>query len=425
MHRVIWGTALTIVVVCISGYASPTDIPAGCVFELRRQRLADIDFLHAQLDRARLVDHLDEIDDSTAICASDGQIVFVNHAWRSFARSNYYDGPDFIGQNYLSICNETDGAEMNHGSAVYAGLQGVVDGTVKCFTHLFPCHSPTEFRWFRLSAIPLVSKHLTDGNALVISHTNVTKEVSLVPPETMAGHEARFAHDINSSLNPVLGYLQLANLALSEEPDTTRVVELLDAATAQGDHVVDFLRDVMAQANLFHAGDDAAENIDVADCVRSSMAVHAPSSGPIRARFSSYLDSDIQLKANNTAVRRIADNLITNAVKYNVEGGWLEAAIGLNRSGGIVLTVKDGGTGIEEAALPLIFDAFERGSKNASGIQGEGLGLSSTRYIVESLGGSIGVQSTVGIGSTFTVSFPRWRTQNFQAGHAVQEANNV
>jgi PAS domain S-box-containing protein len=102
---------------------------------------------------------------------------------------------------------------------------------------------------------------------------------------------------------------------------------------------------------------------------------------------------------------RVFSNLLDNAVKYSPEGG--PVVVRVQRAGAWALvSVVDRGIGIPRAEQERIFQRFQRGSNAASWIGGTGLGLASARYIVESHGGSISVESDEGKGATFIVRLP-------------------
>jgi signal transduction histidine kinase len=103
---------------------------------------------------------------------------------------------------------------------------------------------------------------------------------------------------------------------------------------------------------------------------------------------------------------RVFDNLLGNAVKYSPEGGAIEVRVSCDGPWAVV-TVTDDGLGIPEGEQARVFDRFYRGQNVAEQVAGSGVGLAGARHIVEQHGGSISVQSQVGIGSTFTVRLPR------------------
>ena len=100
------------------------------------------------------------------------------------------------------------------------------------------------------------------------------------------------------------------------------------------------------------------------------------------------------------------ENLLDNAVKYNRQGGTVTVAA-RSEAGEAVVEVRDTGAGIAEEARPFLFDEFYRGEAARAGtVAGTGLGLAICRRIARELGGTIEVDSAVGVGSTFRVRLP-------------------
>jgi two-component system, sensor histidine kinase and response regulator len=103
------------------------------------------------------------------------------------------------------------------------------------------------------------------------------------------------------------------------------------------------------------------------------------------------------------------DNLITNAIKYNRPGGKVTVS-GNQSRGEVVVAVADTGIGIPEKYRPSLFAEFFRAkNEGGKGIEGTGLGLHICMRIVSEMGGTITVDSEVGLGSTFRVRLPGWR----------------
>ena len=101
-------------------------------------------------------------------------------------------------------------------------------------------------------------------------------------------------------------------------------------------------------------------------------------------------------------------NLLDNAVKFNKPGGEVRIDATSGRDGRIVISVSDTGAGIPSSDVPRIFERFYRVDRARSrAVGGTGLGLSIVKHVVERMDGAISVESRLGQGSTFTVSFPR------------------
>ncbi|MDH3269204.1 MAG: ATP-binding protein, partial [Ignavibacteria bacterium] len=124
--------------------------------------------------------------------------------------------------------------------------------------------------------------------------------------------------------------------------------------------------------------------------------------------------------------RQIINNLINNALKYTYTGGVTVTvdAIKEDAKSYVLVKVKDTGIGIPEESLSLIFQEFRQVSEGFNRhFEGTGLGLTITKNFVEMMNGRIGVTSTVGSGSTFTILFPQLEDYNQVEEKKVIEVN--
>jgi hypothetical protein len=117
---------------------------------------------------------LDELPEHTAIVNSSGAIVAVNKAWKRFAKDNGAD-PSKVseGANYLEVCERATGEQSDDARSFGEGLRSVLCGREERFAMEYPCHSPTERRWF----VGRV-KHFADGDSptmALVAHENVTR----------------------------------------------------------------------------------------------------------------------------------------------------------------------------------------------------------------------------------------------------------
>jgi signal transduction histidine kinase len=123
------------------------------------------------------------------------------------------------------------------------------------------------------------------------------------------------------------------------------------------------------------------------------------------------LDGDCPVLILEDDLYQIAFNLVENGIKYNIPGGKLTVKL-LRQDDNALLQVSDTGMGIPADAMPHIFERFYRVDKSRSRASGgSGLGLAIVRGIVQRNRGEIQVSSEVGTGSTFTVSFPIFDTE--------------
>jgi len=138
----------------------------------------DAELLEDVLPEAHLDNHfyravLDSLEEQFALIDDEGRIIFVNRSWQLFAQCNGLPADfDWLGHNYLAVCQ----AATEHGDAdalaVASGLEAVLTGRLEHFHHEYPCHSPGEQRWFILRVVPV--QH-PGKPCFAISHQNITQ----------------------------------------------------------------------------------------------------------------------------------------------------------------------------------------------------------------------------------------------------------
>jgi CheY-like chemotaxis protein len=109
------------------------------------------------------------------------------------------------------------------------------------------------------------------------------------------------------------------------------------------------------------------------------------------------------VKADRTRVKQVLINLLSNAVKYNKVGGTVAVDCIMSTPGRIRICVKDTGEGLTPDKLTQLFQPFNRLGKEAGIEEGTGIGLMVSKRLVELMGGVIGVESTLGVGSVFWI----------------------
>jgi len=140
----------------------------GRMFLLRRSQ----DHLRIS-ESAKQAAILNALPAHIALLDTQGVIVSANNAWRQFANENALESPACgIGLNYLEICRSALGDEASQAHQTAAGIRSVMSGEVKQFSMEYPCHSPTEQRWFLMTATPLADNY-PDG--VVVMHLNITE----------------------------------------------------------------------------------------------------------------------------------------------------------------------------------------------------------------------------------------------------------
>ncbi|MDO8774948.1 MAG: diguanylate cyclase, partial [Burkholderiaceae bacterium] len=126
-----------------------------------------------QSETTRQAAILNVLPANIALLDTRSVVVSVNAAWREFAGANAFHGADLgIGCNYLEICDAAQGADAAEAQAVAAGLRALLAGERASFSIEYPCHAPTERRWFLMVATSLPGPH---PNGIVVMHLNITQ----------------------------------------------------------------------------------------------------------------------------------------------------------------------------------------------------------------------------------------------------------
>ncbi len=214
---------------------------------------------------------------------------------------------------------------------------------------------------------------------------------------------ASVSHELRTPLTSVLGHLEILSDHPDLPPQVARQLEVVQRNAARLHTLVTDLLDVaqVREGSLSLL----EERVDLAGLVGEAVAAAQPIAAGARVGLKWQGPEQLVVDGDGHRLRQVADNLISNAIKYTEPGG--SVTVRLRDGDEAELVVTDTGLGIAEADVEKVFDRFYRtGEVEARHIPGTGLGLSIVRDIVEAHGGSIAVTSAVGEGSTFTVSLP-------------------
>jgi diguanylate cyclase (GGDEF)-like protein/PAS domain S-box-containing protein len=120
-----------------------------------------------------LASMVDTLTEHIAVINRHGKILYVNQSWRLFGTENgHTDTDQWIGKNYLSVCDASENTGEPIGSEAAKGIRSVINGERESYYLEYPCDSPTSKRWFLMRA---VSFSVERENYVVISHSNITE----------------------------------------------------------------------------------------------------------------------------------------------------------------------------------------------------------------------------------------------------------
>jgi len=218
---------------------------------------------------------------------------------------------------------------------------------------------------------------------------------------------AMMSHDLRTPLNAIGGYSELLATGVRGELNEAQLRDLARIQQNQR-HLVALVSDVLNFAKIEQG--DIPLNIEptpLNDTVRPLGAMIEPQ---VMSRDLVYgyecVDSDVVVLVDRERLEQIVVNLLGNAAKFTRPGGEIVMRSGKNALGGYV-SVSDTGIGIPPDKIATIFEPFVQvDQSNAGQRQGVGLGLAISQKLAKLMGASIAVMSTLGRGSSFTVSLP-------------------
>ncbi|MEO8466998.1 MAG: ATP-binding protein [Gammaproteobacteria bacterium] len=213
------------------------------------------------------------------------------------------------------------------------------------------------------------------------------------------------SHELRTPLNAILGFAQLVESG-SPSPTPTQKRNI-DQILKAGWYLLELINEILDLA-LIESGTLtlSAEPVSLIEVLlecRSMIEPQAQKRG-IQITFPRF-DIPYFVNVDRTRVKQVLINLLFNAVKYNKPAGTVAVECTLSAANSIRISIRDTGAGLTAAELAQLFQPFNRLGKEASAEEGTGIGLVMTKRLVELMGGSIGADSTVGVGSVFWVEF--------------------
>jgi len=237
------------------------------------------------------------------------------------------------------------------------------------------------------------------------------KKINIALNEANSGKDrliAKWSHELRTPLHVILGFGQILEGRLMD----TQNREMVKKMSTSGEHLLGLINDMLLLADTSAQPTASKEEV-------VNLAIEATQTcallQPMADSRVVHLELDtggedanaIIMKGNRRSVRQILLNIVDNAIKYNRKGGSVMVRCGVVDPNEVTVTVTDTGIGMDSCDINRLFVPFYRGWSESSAVQGTGLGLTITRDMVEAMGGRISVKSELGVGASFTVTFPR------------------
>jgi PAS domain S-box-containing protein len=209
------------------------------------------------------------------------------------------------------------------------------------------------------------------------------------------------SHELRSPLNGILGFAQL--LESDVPPPTAGQKESIGQILQAGWHLLKLIDEILDLAKI--------------ESGRLSLSPESVSLGEVMVECQGMVDGQAQkrgicmtfptfdipcfIHADRTRLKQVVINLLSNAIKYNRPLGTVVVTCAAGAPGRIRVTIADTGAGLSAERLAQLFQPFNRLGQEASGVEGTGIGLVVAKQLIGLMEGAIGVESAVGVGSTF------------------------
>ena len=252
-------------------------------------------------------------------------------------------------------------------------------------------------RYFLLSASTI---NTSDDLVLVINDITSLKTIE----ERRKHLISDISHEIKTPVSVIrAGAETLQNGAIN---DRNASEKFLTAITANSERLAEMVNDLLElerieQGQLYQQ----KEKINIRQEINLIIESIEALANDQNVELMNKLNDDLYIYTDKSAFRGIFLNLLNNAIKYSKEGGLVTISSNKTKTNTII-TVEDGGYGIEKNNLQRIFDRFFRTPKARAHTNGSGLGLSLVKQLINQIGGAIDVKSKINKGTTFFVSFP-------------------
>jgi signal transduction histidine kinase/CheY-like chemotaxis protein len=227
----------------------------------------------------------------------------------------------------------------------------------------------------------------------------VAEEASLAKSNFLAN----MSHELRTPLNAILGFAQLLESSLPPPPPSEK--SKIDQILTAGWYLLELINEILDLAQI-ESGKVAMsrEAVSLQHVLSECHALVDPLANKRGIEVSlTPLDRPHYVDADRTRLKQVLINLLHNAVKYNKPAGTVTVECDLTPANSIRINVRDTGLGLSPEQVDQLFQPFNRLGMEAGPEQGTGIGLVVVKRLIELMGGSVGVDSHVGVGSVFWI----------------------
>ena len=246
-------------------------------------------------------------------------------------------------------------------------------------------------------ALKAMADVLQEANVELEQAKAVAEKANLAKSEFLSS----MSHELRSPLNSILGFAQL--MESESPPPTPTQIERIARILQAGWHLLTLIDEILDLAKVESGQVPLLEEpVSLGEVMLECQGMIDPQAQQ-RGIDMTYpqFDTPYLVHADRIRLKQVLINLLSNAIKYNVKKGTVKVTCAESTPGRARVSIRDTGEGLSPEQLAQLFQPFNRLGQEAGGEEGTGIGLVLAKRLVELMGGVIGVESTLGVGSVF------------------------
>jgi two-component system phosphate regulon sensor histidine kinase PhoR len=284
-----------------------------------------------------------------------------------------------------------------------------------------------EERQIEINLVPIEGRDDSGGLLLVLQDVTAIRRLERMRSEFVAN----VSHELKTPIAAVKGFAETLLGGAGGDPETQRA--FLQIIHDESDRLNRLVNDILELSKIeSRRAPLLFSPVELGPFIGKTVELLAKEAERKNIRIETEVGDELYVEADEDRLRQIVVNVLSNAINYTPEGGRVRIQVEPVASGdgqiaeeddydAIRIRISDNGIGIPKKDLPRIFERFYRVDKARSRSSGgTGLGLSIVKHLVELHRGSIAVESTVGVGTTFTIKLPVLQESAGDAGLFLQ-----
>jgi PAS domain S-box-containing protein len=358
--------------------------------------------LQAALDANQLI--MDNSQDVICTVGEDGRFLSLNAACEELWG---YKANELAGRRYIDLVYAEDRPKTE---AAAKGL--LATGKITDFVNRYVRKDGTlvdvlwSATWSATDRIMFCVAHDVTDRARIEKALREAKEEADRANHAKSDFLSRMSHELRTPLNSILGFGQLLDRQSPTETQRPRIRYILSA----GRHLLNLINEVLDISRI-EAGtlQLSVEPVCLEEAIGEALDLMRPLAAErtIALATNCSLDAATYVLADRQRLKQVLLNLLSNAVKYTAVQGSVTVSFAGAGEDVTRISVRDTGAGIPVEKLARLFTPFDRLGAEQSTVEGTGLGLALCQRLVHAMNGSIGVNSTLGNGSTFWLDLPQ------------------